>query len=151
MCSTKIFLAMIFNEIKCHVNTSLVLVGGCIPCILPVSAPRNCLYFIVFLTWKFPVFWIFLFACSNQFALSNKYEHAKIQLLLMKLNTRKLNTIVFFREKIYLELQRCRFRNLRSSRYNSLLSKASISITDRKINCTEIYSTGSNLRIGKKQ
>jgi len=27
---------MIFNEIKCHVNTSLGLVGGCIP---PVSAP----------------------------------------------------------------------------------------------------------------
>jgi len=26
---------MIFNEIKCHVNTSLGLVGGCIPCILP--------------------------------------------------------------------------------------------------------------------
>ena len=27
MCSTKIFLALIFNEIKCHVNTSLGLVG----------------------------------------------------------------------------------------------------------------------------
>jgi len=27
---------MIFNEIKCHVNTSLGLMGGCIP---PVSAP----------------------------------------------------------------------------------------------------------------
>ena len=26
---------MIFNEIKCHVNTSLGLVGGCIPCISP--------------------------------------------------------------------------------------------------------------------
>jgi len=26
---------MIFNEIKCHVNTSLGLVGGCIPCIPP--------------------------------------------------------------------------------------------------------------------
>jgi len=39
MCSTKIFLAMIFNEIKCHVNTSLGLVGGCTPCIPPVSAP----------------------------------------------------------------------------------------------------------------
>jgi len=24
-------LAMIFNEIKCHVNTSFGLVGGCIP------------------------------------------------------------------------------------------------------------------------
>jgi len=24
---------MIFNEIKCHVNTSLGLVGGCIPCV----------------------------------------------------------------------------------------------------------------------
>jgi len=31
---------MIFNEIKCHVNTSLGLVGGCIPCSpTPVSAP----------------------------------------------------------------------------------------------------------------
>ena len=30
---------MILNEIKCHVNTSLGLVGGCIPCIPPVSAP----------------------------------------------------------------------------------------------------------------
>jgi len=27
MCSTKIFLAVIFNEIKCHVNTFLGLVG----------------------------------------------------------------------------------------------------------------------------
>jgi len=26
---------MIFNEIKCRVNTSLGLVGGCIPCISP--------------------------------------------------------------------------------------------------------------------
>jgi len=26
---------MIFNEIKCHVNTSLGLMGGCIPCIPP--------------------------------------------------------------------------------------------------------------------
>jgi len=34
-------LAMIFNEIKCHVNTSLGLVGGCIPCIPPVSAPAE--------------------------------------------------------------------------------------------------------------
>jgi len=33
MRSTKIFLSMIFNEIKCHVNTSLGLVGECIPCI----------------------------------------------------------------------------------------------------------------------
>jgi len=38
MCSTKIFLALIFNEIKCRVNTSLGLVGGCIP---PVSAPET--------------------------------------------------------------------------------------------------------------
>jgi len=41
---------MIFNEIKCHVNTTLGLVGGSIPCILPVSGPGNCFYFIVFLT-----------------------------------------------------------------------------------------------------
>jgi len=26
---------MIFNEIRCHVNTSLGLMGGCIPCIPP--------------------------------------------------------------------------------------------------------------------
>jgi len=31
MCSTKLNLAMIFNEIKCHVNTSLGLVGGMHP------------------------------------------------------------------------------------------------------------------------
>jgi len=31
---------MIFNEIKCHVNTSLGLVGGCIPCI-PLLCPRQ--------------------------------------------------------------------------------------------------------------
>jgi len=31
-------LAIIFNEIKCRDNTSLGLVGGCIPCIPPVSA-----------------------------------------------------------------------------------------------------------------
>jgi len=41
MCSTKLFLAMIFNEIKGHVSTSLGLVGGCIPCIPPVSAPAR--------------------------------------------------------------------------------------------------------------
>jgi len=29
MCSTQIYLAMSLNEIKCHVNTSLGLVGGC--------------------------------------------------------------------------------------------------------------------------
>jgi len=32
---------MIFNEIKCRVNTFLGLVGGCIPCIPPVSAPAT--------------------------------------------------------------------------------------------------------------
>jgi len=31
MCSTKIFLAIIFNEIECHVNTFLGLVGGKLP------------------------------------------------------------------------------------------------------------------------
>jgi len=30
---------MIFNELNCHVNTSLGLVGGCIPCIPPLC-PR---------------------------------------------------------------------------------------------------------------
>jgi len=38
MYSTKTFLAMIFNEIKCHVNARSGLVGGCIP---PVSAPAS--------------------------------------------------------------------------------------------------------------
>ena len=38
---------MIFNEIKCHVNISLGLVGACIPCIPPpVSAPGP-----VYLNW----------------------------------------------------------------------------------------------------
>ena len=35
----KSIMAMIFNEIKCYVNTSLGLVGGCIPCIPPLC-PR---------------------------------------------------------------------------------------------------------------
>jgi len=39
MCSTKLYLAMISNEIKCHVNTFLGLVGGCIPCIPPCVRP----------------------------------------------------------------------------------------------------------------
>ena len=33
---------MMFNEIKCHVNTSLSLVGGCIPWIPPPLCPRLC-------------------------------------------------------------------------------------------------------------
>jgi len=37
MCSTKIFFATIFNEIKFHVKTSLGLVGG--DASPPVSAP----------------------------------------------------------------------------------------------------------------
>jgi len=35
----KSIFAMIFNQIKCHVNTSSGLVGGCIPYILPLC-PR---------------------------------------------------------------------------------------------------------------
>jgi len=35
MCTTKIFLAMIFNETKGHVNTFLGMVGGCIPPLCP--------------------------------------------------------------------------------------------------------------------
>jgi len=58
---------------------------------------------------------MFPFACSHRFDLSNRYEHAKIQLLLIKFNTKTPE----LREKTYLELQQCRFRNLRSSRYNS--------------------------------
>jgi len=38
MCSTKIFLAMIFNEIKCHINTSSGLVGGMHPLHVPAPA-----------------------------------------------------------------------------------------------------------------
>jgi len=42
MCSTKIFLAMIFNEFKCHVNTTLGLVWGGVHPLhpSPVSAPE---------------------------------------------------------------------------------------------------------------
>jgi len=36
---------MIFNEVKCHVNTSLGLVGGCIPCTPLVSAPEHNAFF----------------------------------------------------------------------------------------------------------
>jgi len=38
--------------------------------------------FSVFLTWEYPVFCIFLFACSHPFEFSNRYEYAKVQLLL---------------------------------------------------------------------
>jgi len=34
-CAVQKYLAMIFNEIKCHVKASLGLVGGCIPWIPP--------------------------------------------------------------------------------------------------------------------
>ena len=40
MYCTKIFLAMIFNEIKCHVSTTSSLVGGASP-EPPVSAPER--------------------------------------------------------------------------------------------------------------
>jgi len=40
MCSTKIFFATIFNEIKFHVNTSLGLVGG----MHPPLCPRLCVW-----------------------------------------------------------------------------------------------------------
>jgi len=47
MCSTKIFLAMILNEIKCHVNTFLGLVGGMHPLHpRPVSAPECSFVFL---------------------------------------------------------------------------------------------------------
>jgi len=45
-------------------------------------------FFFVFLTWKFSVFCIYLFACSHPFELSNRYGYAKVQLLLIKFNTR---------------------------------------------------------------
>jgi len=35
MCSAEIFLGMVFNEIKCHVNTSLGLVGRMHPLLCP--------------------------------------------------------------------------------------------------------------------
>jgi len=41
----KSILAMIFNEIKCHVNTSLGLLGGFIPCITP--CPRQLVLLIM--------------------------------------------------------------------------------------------------------
>jgi len=45
MCSTKLYLAMIFNEIKCHVNTFLGLVGGDASLASPpVSAPERRIY-----------------------------------------------------------------------------------------------------------
>jgi len=37
---------------------------------------------------KISVFCIFPFACSHRFDLSNRYEHAKVQLLLIKFDTR---------------------------------------------------------------
>jgi len=43
-------LAMIFNEIKCQVKTSLGLVGGCIPCIPPCV--RACIGLVHFSDWK---------------------------------------------------------------------------------------------------
>ena len=46
------------------------------------------LFFSVFFTWKFSVFCIFPFACSHRFDFSNRYEHTKVQLLLIKFNTR---------------------------------------------------------------
>jgi len=56
MYSTKIVLAKIFNEIKCHVNTSLGLVGECIPCIPPcVRACFQVGYFIQELSFVTPV------------------------------------------------------------------------------------------------
>ena len=68
---------------------------------------------LFFFTWQFTVFCIFPFACSLRFDLSNRYEHANVQSLLIKFNTGTPG------KKTYLELQRCRFRNLQSSRYNS--------------------------------
>ena len=46
--------------------------------------------------------------------LTGMYEHAKVQLLLIKFNNRTPGKNI-----PVLELQRCRFRNLRSSRYDS--------------------------------
>ena len=45
MCSAKLFLAMIFNEIKCHVNTSLGLMGGMHPPLYPRLLSGNAFCF----------------------------------------------------------------------------------------------------------
>jgi len=39
---------MIFNEIKCHVNTTLGLVGGCIPHVQPLRSALALIKAIVF-------------------------------------------------------------------------------------------------------
>ena len=57
MCSTKIFLAMIFNEIKCHVNTSLGVVGGMHPLHPPVSAPAPVPRFSAAKQWTVTTRW----------------------------------------------------------------------------------------------
>jgi len=51
MCRTKIFLAMIFNEIECHVNTSLGLVGGMHP-LHPPLCLRLDVRKAVIITWN---------------------------------------------------------------------------------------------------
>jgi len=50
---------MIFNETKCHVKTSLGLVGGCIPCIPPLC-PRLCGLLV-----RKPTEWLQLFFSPN--------------------------------------------------------------------------------------
>ena len=75
MCRTKIFLAMIFNEIKCHVNTSLGLVGGCIPWIPhpPVSAPAARQYNFVHRKWK-AVERHLVIGCINIFTIFSSFK-----------------------------------------------------------------------------
>ena len=69
MCNTKIFLAMIFNEIKCCVNTSLGLVGGNASPASPPLCPR-----LVVTAWEYADTWHvkevdFATACNFVFSL----------------------------------------------------------------------------------
>jgi len=67
---------MIFNEIKCHVNTSLGLVGGCIPCIPhPVSAPAFIImlcFFVRLVYFCFSLVYSGLFWGSSSLFLGNQ-------------------------------------------------------------------------------
>jgi len=53
---------MIFNEIKCHINTSLGMVGGCIPCIhslcprLYAGCAKRGPPFSIYALWGDPIF-----------------------------------------------------------------------------------------------
>jgi len=78
---------------------------------------------------------MFPFAWSHRFELSNRYEHTKIQLLLMRFDTRNPG------KQYTLSSSDVDFETFEV--LGTTLTKICyIPITDRKINCTEIYSTG---------